>query len=967
MRVGDSTRTANRQRRPIDLVEQLKEVLGSLGITILDPPEDGDGGDTVATSVHYDSPRRPVRRQERRSSFDDARFEETWLSEHTESVNPSVPVHIPQDLLSVPHQRRGGTAEGRRARSVSAQRGSGRGNDAFRYPNQFSRPRDPDPAPRVSSAYHELEARANDFLRTTSLRSARQAFYAWHSHALRLEQHKEQALALAQNHDRRALLVQALDLWRDALDVRQHIRQVEEQWKRREYRAVLARDNMLLRKTFMHWATSTADEKLRVAVAHRHILRFTYFNRWRAIAVENQTKARKILCRKYLAIWREKTARRLLWEEQAEAHYEETLMRRSKRRWFWAFCSRRVEGWHDQWVERHAFTALRSAVQQHRRQHLQAEEYYYRRLLHRCIKTLVDKRRSRQADYTAAQDHNDRALVRRVFDTVHVHAGLAPIERTVHQNVDRSVTRKAIRIWKLNLDLSEQASGVDRRRLLQTAWTNWNNALRCKALAQKIDERLIVETLYRWVLQERLRHFQRTINSRILGRVVAWWRAKIEDERDRLADAAVVFAERQRRRRLASSMLRLNSAMRAREDAERAAVELAMYRALPKAIEPWKDKTDHIQRLQRWAVDARFYCLCTNTLRVWKARTDEQVANRRREAYLQVRVRVKTRLVRQCFSRMQSAYQNIRAMWTEAERTQQSRLAVIGTDAFDKWRESTHHYHDLEHQAAAMYSQKLQRSVIDVLRLQHLEIERMHEQAQAFKQDTDLALLAGGLRRVQWATFTATRKAESGEALWARNRDQHVRQMLKHWASQTAERRTTVAQARDAVRTGEEEPESPSLRPASRVASRSREGAYAFTSSPPPRDLPQSTPGYMRTPSRPRRAGRFRPLPTPAAVTPMAFDSTYLANTPGPLPQGRRASPGVRGLDDPRVDMSNQVTPFSQKLRAGGIQASRLGGQSSVLRRGELGRSTQGGTNKSVRFAGSSRFRSPDDQHVKNS
>ena len=79
------------------------------------------------------------------------------------------------------------------------------------------------------------------------------------------------------------------------------------------------------------------------------------------------------------------------------------------------------------------------------------------------------------------------------------------------------------------------ARKVDRARILQTAWTSWNDALRCKALSQKINERLLVENLYRWVLQERLQLFQRTSESRVQTRVLLWWRSKVEEDRDRLA------------------------------------------------------------------------------------------------------------------------------------------------------------------------------------------------------------------------------------------------------------------------------------------------------------------------------------------------------------------------------------------------------------------------------------------------
>jgi protein SFI1 len=243
----------------------------------------------------------------------------------------------------------------------------------------------------------------------------------------------------------------------------------------------------------------------------------------------------------------------------------------------------------------------------------------------------------------------------------------------------------------------------------------------------------------------------------------------------------------------------------------------------------------------------------------------------------------------------------------------------------------------------------------------------MEQQALDFQQETYLSILAGALRRVQWATFTATRKVESADALWARNRDQHIKQMLRHWAAQTAVRRSAALRDREAPARDDEEPDSPSLRPASRAASRSRARDYLLPSSPPTHDLLQSTPGYMRTPSRPRRAGRFRPLPTPAAFTPMAFESSYLVTTPAPIPPGDTSVFGDPPNRDDTEGLTPQITPFSRKLRAGGVGAGVSRPPTSALRGGDFRRSTQGGTNKSVRFAGSSRFRGADELHVKNS
>ena len=963
MRVGETTKSANREGKIVDLVEQLRGILESLGITVLDPPDDNELDDTEAFEVP--SPRKKlIRSSKRRVSFDDANLEETWLSEHSRPINPPVRA-APPGLLSLPAQRGRNTTSQRRTRSTSGQR-----QLPFRRAAPKSSQHNLPTNDHASEMYDQLnptlyfepsqtqlEQNAEAFLSTSALRSTRQALHSWHDNALRVQGMRSQAYATAIVHDRRTLLKQAFDQWRSALSIR-----VQEQRKERHLeklceRAKHFRDKYLVNKAFTHWAMSCEEEQLRTKVAQRHVLRVTYFRRWRAIASENQAKVRRILARKYLAVWREKTARRLLWEEQAEALYEERLTKRCKSAWFWHFCSRRVEGWHEQWVEKKGFRRLVESWQASQQRQRQADQFYDSHLARRIIRALQNQCQSRVEDDILVREHRERNTASKCLSLLRIQVKLRPIARDLRRRVDDNLKRKSLSIWRNELGLSRQAEEVNRNRILQKAWTNWNDSLRCKALAQKIDERVLMENLYRWILQERLSLFQRTANGRLLGRAISWWRGKVAEERNHLADAEVVFQERQRRRRLAFGMIRLNMATRAQEDADRAAVEFVNSRALPKVLEAWKEKSNQLRQLAKWADDARFYCLCSGALRVWRERTSEHKANRRREAYIQIRARVKIALVSRCVGKWRTACTEVQSMNDEANRIAQARVADVVSRAFAHWQEQAARYAHLDVQAGQLDQQKLLSSALAAMTLKRAKLAGMDQEAFDFQHDTDLALLAGALRRLQWATFTASRKVESADALWARNRDQHIKHMLRHWAAQTAARRATLPETGDVTEV-QDEPESPSLRPASRAVSRSAVTDRALTSSPPTHNTLGATPSYMRTPSRPRRAGRFRPLPTPAPFTPMAFDTGMLATTPAPVP----TTQPISSEEQPFEGLTPQVTPFSRKLRAGGFAAAAPAAPSaSVPRSSVFRRSVQGGTGKSVRFAGSGRFgRRPD-------
>ncbi|KAF2480106.1 Sfi1 spindle body protein-domain-containing protein [Neohortaea acidophila] len=953
MRVGESTRGADRGPTRANLVEQLRSVLEAHGISFVAPFEDdvADGTQSVNASspyrnTHLQSPRRRV-------SFDDARLNETWLSQHTESLQPVIEPPTYSGLLGLPARRvRDGTAP-RRARSTSAQRGLQRTTTAL-PPSQPVHSHQDDFIRAnffVNLSEGQLEENAEAFLSTSALRSARKSLHAWYRSAIQMHQFRTQASSIAIAHDRRTLLSQAIDQWRAALDIRRQENLRLKVLEHLEERATRYRDLYLLTKAFTHWAISSSIERIRTAVAQRHVLKVTYFKKWRAIAHQNQQKAKSILTRKYVAAWREKTARRLLRQEQATAHYEDRLMRRCKTLWFWQFCSRRVSSWHDDNIQRRTFRRLRENfnIRQSREHH--AETLNTSALARQALHCFSERLEDRHRDGSTAERHFQQIVTIKTLRFVQVQTKLAPISHSLRASFDVNLKRKTCKIWNLRASLYRQATEIDHRRILQAAWTRWNEALRCRALALRMNERVLLENLYRWVLQERCKLFKRMSDDRLLNRALAWWTVRVQEEKDLLSEAARVFEERERRRRLATGMLRLHSMLRTREDAERAALEMANARTMPKILDALKERGDHLKRLAKWAADARFYFLCTSTLRTWQARSSEARHSRKRNAYIEIRARVKIRLVGDCFGYWRARTGVVGSMHEEAERRALGKSADIGRTAFYRMREKTAQYTDLDIQAANTDHLKLFRAALSALSQRQADLGEVERRGIEFRGETDLTLMTGALKRMQWATFTVTRKVESADALLARYRDQHIKHMIRHWAAQAAAKRAAVTFD---PTTAEQDPESPSLRPASRAASHS-----VPPSSPSEGRILHSTPGYLRTPSRSKRAARFKPLPAVVPFTPMAIEPSYFVTTPAP-------ALNQQGADESMLGLTPQVTPFERKLRAGGFappppSALRASAVSSFV-------NPIAGTAKSVRFAGSSRFRrTNDDGHEKDS
>ncbi|KAI7017176.1 hypothetical protein KC355_g3756 [Hortaea werneckii] len=919
LRVGATARERGHERGgTVDLVGCLTSLLEAHGITVIDYSESGEleAGEEDTKSVAFNGPgtetqakingvgterkKSQSRAEKRRVSFDDAKLDETWLSEHSRSLAPSPSENLGpwqnQHFLAQP-ARKGRTnsnlGQGRRARSTSSQRhqtyarphertkevARKRSTDIKNEADYYDQDTNGNPTLLFEPSQTQLEANADAFFSTSTIRIARRALHIWHDAAIYTHQNNVQAFAIATAHDRRTLIKQAFDVWRNAYVESREERRLEENCVKEENKWFRGWEAHIVDKAFTHWRQATFDQRHLTELAKKRILQVRYFSRWKALTVENARKCR------------------LQNDNQASTHYDHQLK-----------------------------TA--------------------------CLRTIT------------------------------IHANLAPIAKTFTLKINLDLQRRAFKTWHHRLQLERQAAEVNHQRVLQSAWTKWNDNLRCRALGQRIDERVLIESLYKWALAEREQLFTRAMDGKVLRHAFGWWRYRAGEAQDKLTMAERVFAEQQHRRRLAQAMGCLNREMRRLEDLDRMAIEFANARVLPRFLQGWAQKARNAMELQRWACDARFYTLATRSLAVWRERTTQHVHARRREAYTHVRGRMKFRIVRNCFGRWRDQAVVAKSMDGEAEYRLQERNRRAAIEALGRWQEKTAQVRELSERADALDRTRLLVSALAAIAAAHSQHQELERQADDFRHEQELVLLGAMMKKLQWTQFTAARRAESAEALVLRNRDQHIRQMLRHWALSTADRRT-IRNSTPAPKEGEDdEPESPSLRPASRqrAASRSRERPGFLPHSPPE---PSTTPGYMRTPSRSsKHAGRFRPLPTPKAMTPFSFGEGYLSTTPAPLPsiqQTSRSAAGgtdvvpstneqesqerdIAGNEDGMSTLTPQITPFARKLRAGGFGGSNAASAGtanmaatpgpSVLRSSVFGRSVLGGTAKSVRFAG---------------
>ncbi|KAI7372089.1 hypothetical protein KC354_g155 [Hortaea werneckii] len=883
-------------------------LLEAHGITVIDYSESGDleAGEEDTKSVTFNGPgtetqakingvgterkKSQSRAEKRRVSFDDAKLDETWLSEHSRSLAPSPSENLGpwqnQHFLAQP-ARKGrsnpNSGQGRRARSTSSQRhhtyarphertkevARQRSADIKNEADYYDQTTNGNPTLLFEPSQTQLEANAEAFFSTSTIRIARRALHIWHDAAIYTHQNNVQAFAIATAHDRRTLIKQAFDVWRNAYLESREERRLEENCLKAENKWFRHWEAHIVDKAFTHWRQATFDQRHLTELAKKRILQVRYFGRWKALTVENAHKCRLVLSRKLIT-------KIILPGDVGN-------------------------------LGSGAFAIVRSIPGEKRREQ-QSEDHYNNRLYAIGFGGLQKQLNTCQRDDEQALVHYDRQLKSTCLRTITIHANLAPIAKNFTLKVNLDLQRRAFKTWHLRLQLERQAAEVNHQRVLQSAWTKWNDNLRCRALGQPLHSRNGGEGITTCI------------------RMVAL--------PSRRSSGQAGYGRTRLRRTATPPTSGPSGGLMA--------IEFANARVLPRFLKGWAQKARHAMELQRWAGDARFYTLATRSLAVWRERTSQHVHARRREAPLW------------------------RSRWM----------------AFGRWQEKTAQVRESSDRADALDRTRLVVSALAAIAAAHSQHQELERQADEFRHEQELVLLGAMMKKLQWTQFTAARRAESAEALLLRNRDQHIRQMLRHWALVTADRRTVRASTPAPKEGEDDEPESPSLRPASRqrAASRSRERPGFLPHSPPETS---ATPGYMRTPSRSsRRAGRFRPLPTPKAMTPFSFGEGYLSTTPAPLPsiqQSSRSAAGgtdvvpstteqeseerdTAGNEDGMSTLTPQITPFARKLRAGGFGGSNAAPAGtatvaatpgpSVLRSSVFGRSVLGGTAKSVRFAG---------------
>ncbi|KAF2030659.1 Sfi1-domain-containing protein, partial [Setomelanomma holmii] len=568
--------------------------------------------------------------------------------------------------------------------------------------------------------------------------------------------------------DRKVLKV-AFEVLRDTMRVRRSSRETERFFNRLEERADRARNLFLMTKAFTHWAKSAEDEVQRTSVARRHILRTRFFNGWREITAVNELKIQHFVLAKFLRKWRARTATIRDDCQFAVALYEENLVRRIYREWFFRFCAIAAPAWRNDRIRRVALHKMSEIAKVLRERREWATDRWERGMMRKTFQTWRNKTIHAQALEIRAGEFRQTALVSVAFQALQKHTQLAPLLRQIQQRVAGRIVRTAFHDWQHNAQLSRQARNVDRMRVLRNAYTVWNDRLRIKALEDRINDRLVVESLYKWTLASRVSLFQRVHDRQLKETKFLTWVTKT-NQRSNTLDAAERRFVQLKRTQLLRTCLRRMEAITAQRRAEEYAVVAEFQQNLKQRIfDQMKDRLGHFQQLNKWAGDARFYVQTKRTLKTWSEATQESRRNRRRDTYAQVRRTVKTSLVRRLFVNWREKATYIAQLNRQADALVENKVMQGSALLLHEWHDRTITLRQLDTQATNVSAFRLTIRCLRTWSDRHAAVQTMNAQAVALRQESAELAATSALKKLGWRLWNIQRQEENARALYERN------------------------------------------------------------------------------------------------------------------------------------------------------------------------------------------------------
>ena len=641
--------------------------------------------------------------------------------------------------------------------------------------------------------YHPSDTRMlsdADILRAdSSTKFLRRLLRRWRDMAVQQRSKYQVMEDCAISYDANILLHQGFDQWRITLVEKRQEKETERFFTHLERRAGKARDLFLLTKAFTHWAQYASEEVARTSVARRHILRTKYFNAWKEITAVNELKVRRQGLRKFMSIWRQRTAKALNDEALATAWYEERLVNRTGWHWWRLLLEHIAPELHARFVKRRFFYKWHAFAQERRQQESEAEAHYLECLQRKVLLAWKTRLQKLNEDTSVATQAYHKALVTTSLVTLHKQASLVPLAMQTSQAVDGRIVKMALVLWNLRMSNLQQAEVVLRQRLLRNVWTQWNDRLRYNILRRNRDDHALMHAMFRWMLAERCALFQRLAKINKCRSLFILWKSKTVDYSHRLQLAQAAVEQKRSKRLVTFALVKWHGESRRVRDLEHQALALSRPRLLQQSFSIWRERVDKVGTLSRMYSFARFYVLAKSSITRWRSATSNARRMRRREAYAAVRRQSKINVARRVLQEWQSKTAKIREWQAQAEERSYTTLVSDVRKRLEAWHSKTMSIDQLAIQAGQERSVKLLSLAYGVWKAKMQTLDAMQLDAEAYCADYVDTTAVTALKKWGLKVFQVCRLEESGKALWARSEEKRRRAMLRHWAERAIVKR----------------------------------------------------------------------------------------------------------------------------------------------------------------------------------
>ncbi|KAJ5333092.1 hypothetical protein MYU51_005127 [Penicillium brevicompactum] len=603
----------------------------------------------------------------------------------------------------------------------------------------------------------------------------------WLKKAFQARQTRETRENLATSYDRSLLLRQAFDPWLGVIQEKRHSARTDRFFKHLETRANRARELYLMTKAFSHWAQLTSEEVARTSAARKHVLSVKYFKAWREITAVNELKAQRFALKRPFQAWRKKVQDLRDAENQAVAVRNSKVQKSSFWHWWWCFCDRRVLEVSDYRLKRRSLLSWLRNFRNIRERDHEIDLHNKRSSLISVLQTWSQHSRDiAMAEHDVQRSRRQHDL-KETFVEWRIQARLAPAASQVSLMVDSRILRSALSQWVGKARMIQQAEDVDRYRIQRNSWISWNDTLRCLALRARIDERLKMEAMYKWILMERYELMRRIREQRIKREVFSRFVTNTRDTYTRLLFHAEAYEEKQAESLVQSKFAIWRDQVQLQREREYIASEFYAPRLAAESLGIWRERHQQVIKMEGWAQDARFYFLMKKSMKQWRKAKSDSGKRRRQEAYAKVRRMVKINLASKALFAWASKTQVIVDMEQQAADVDRDKLLVDTSDIFAQWHEKTNKRiqevqdADDSYFRQVAFDQLMQMSETFVIR------REMEDQADNVHRLHVLRGASGALRKLSLRIFQVSNHAETAEAMRERNLRKHSRNMFRDW------------------------------------------------------------------------------------------------------------------------------------------------------------------------------------------